>query len=237
MGDSQMIIFDLDDTLLDTSHQYYSCRRDFVDLLSKHVNRQYLVELFERKDAENLDQFGYAPWRYAYTMAETYNHLVKEGHVSFSSTQLEKVIGIGQRIEQSVPNLRSGAKKTLSGLSDQHHLAILTRGEEELQRSKVQYHDLDQHVSQVEVVSEKEPNHFRELADEAGFPVERTWSVGDSPRWDIELAIQAGLNAILIDYTHDEYDWDHEQRSKQLNGKAYQAESLCKVEQIIQEAA
>jgi putative hydrolase of the HAD superfamily len=233
----QMVIFDLDDTLLDTSHIYYQCRNEFVELLSGDVNRNKLVDRFEEMDSQNIDQFSYASWRYAYTMSEVYNSLVADGLIPFRPAEAKQVISIGSQIRDIVPDLRQGAVKTLRELSEGHTLTLLTRGHEKVQRMKIQHHNLNEYFLDVHIVTEKKPDNFKSLAGKHGFSTRRTWSVGDSPKWDIDLALEVGMNAILVDYSHEEYEWKHEKRHHPLNGKAYKVESLLEVPDLIYSAA
>lgn len=145
MTPNQMVIFDLDDTLLNTSHLYFKCRRDFIELLSGYASCEELTKRFEEKDEVHIDQFGYAPWRYAYTMVEVYSDLVEEGRVSFRPTELRHIVDIGEKIQTSVPDLREGALETLSRISEHHTISLLTRGNENLQHMKVQKHNLDEY--------------------------------------------------------------------------------------------
>lgn len=232
-----MIIFDLDDTLLDTSHIYYECRSEFVELLSGEVNRNELVDRFEEMDSQNIDQFSYAPWRYAYTMSEVYNSLVADGLIPFRPAEAKQVISIGSKIRDIVPDLRYGAVKALRELSERHTLILLTRGHEKVQRMKIQHHNLGKYFSDVHVVMEKKPDIFKEIVKKHDFSNHHTWSVGDSPKWDVDLALKAGLNAVLVDYSHEEYEWEHEERHHALNGKAHKVESLLEVPDLIYSAA
>ena len=56
MSKSNLIVFDLDDTLLDTSHVYWLARKLFVETLSEElkINEDKLIEEFEKIDCHSI---------------------------------------------------------------------------------------------------------------------------------------------------------------------------------------
>jgi putative hydrolase of the HAD superfamily len=157
--------------------------------------------------------------------------------MSFRPTELRHVVDIGEKIQTTVPDLREGALETLSRISEHHTISLLTRGDENLQNMKVKKHNLDEYFCDVEVVTEKREEDFKSLAKKHGFPLKSTWSVGDSPKWDVNLALKAGLNAVLVEYSHSEYEWSHEGRGNGISNNAYYVESISEVPDIINTVA
>jgi putative hydrolase of the HAD superfamily len=52
------------------------------------------------------------------------------------------------------------------------------------------------------VVAEKAVDTYRAIVDERKLDPTRTWMIGNSPRSDINPALQAGLNAVFIPHEH-----------------------------------
>ncbi len=48
------------------------------------------------------------------------------------------------------------------------------------------------------MVKEKNAAAYQELARQRGFDASRTWMIGNSPKSDINPALQAGLRAVFI---------------------------------------
>jgi putative hydrolase of the HAD superfamily len=89
---------------------------------------------------------------------------------------------------------------------------LLTKGDPQEQRRKIDASGLDHHFRSVHIVREKHVDCYLRLVEERALPAERAWMIGNSPRSDILPARQAGLNAVFIpnDNTwaleHDELD-------------------------------
>jgi putative hydrolase of the HAD superfamily len=85
-------------------------------------------------------------------------------------------------------------------------LAILTNGPSGGQRAKLQCLGLERMVDAVQIseevgVAKPAPEAYRLITSQLGVPAERAVMVGDSMEFDIEGALAAGLNGILIDRT------------------------------------
>jgi len=212
----KLVIFDLDDTLINTSDVYYRCREDFLSFLIKinnGYNIEYLRNVFEDIDNKNIRFFGYTPWRYTYSMVEMYLNLVRKDHIKFAASYINQITQIGSRVINEIPPLMPGAKHVLSTLKKKgYSLALLTRGEQTLQRQKIIHHGLEENFIQIAVVSQKTKRVFQSLISELGVNAKKAWSIGDSPKWDIFPAREAGLNTLLVRYRHPAYEWAHEER-------------------------
>jgi putative hydrolase of the HAD superfamily len=84
----------------------------------------------------------------------------------------------------------------------------LTKGDQEVQTSKVVRSGLGHFFDGVHVVSEKNAQVIQDLLNQYGLNPDRTWMVGNSPRSDINPALKAGVGAIYIPHVST---WDLEQ--------------------------
>jgi putative hydrolase of the HAD superfamily len=75
---------------------------------------------------------------------------------------------------------------------------LLTKGREEEQLQKLRRSGISGLFSAVEVVSEKEVRTYLAILEKYQFDISRTWMIGNSPKSDINPALSAGLQAILI---------------------------------------
>jgi putative hydrolase of the HAD superfamily len=51
-------------------------------------------------------------------------------------------------------------------------------------------------------VKEKDAAAYSALARERGMAPERTWMIGNSPKSDVNAALEAGLNAVFVPHAH-----------------------------------
>lgn len=53
-----------------------------------------------------------------------------------------------------------------------------------------------------EIAREKDPESYRNLVRMRGFEPARTWMIGNSPKSDINPALDVGLNAVCVPHAH-----------------------------------
>jgi putative hydrolase of the HAD superfamily len=75
---------------------------------------------------------------------------------------------------------------------------LLTKGDPLVQEGKVARSGLGRFFDRVHVVPEKDSDAFRKLIADYGLHPEQTWMVGNSPRSDINPAVEAGIGAVYI---------------------------------------
>jgi putative hydrolase of the HAD superfamily len=98
--------------------------------------------------------------------------------------------------------LIDGVASTLADLAGRHFLALFTKGHPEEQRMKVDRSGLGPHFGHTIVVKEKDAGAYLRLIQENGFAPEDTWMIGNSPKSDINPALEAGLGAVLVPHAH-----------------------------------
>ena len=102
--------------------------------------------------------------------------------------------------------LIAGVEETLAYLNERHHLTLCTKGSPAEQRAKLERSGLTGFFHHVEIVKEKDTALYRRL----GQAHPRAWMVGNSPKSDINPALEAGLSAVFIPHP---YTWhlEHEE--------------------------
>ena len=61
---------------------------------------------------------------------------------------------------------------------------------------------LGRYFAHTAIVKEKDVAAYRRLVAERGFDPRDTWMIGNSPKSDINPALEAGLNAVLVPHAH-----------------------------------
>ena len=77
-------------------------------------------------------------------------------------------------------------------------MALLPPGHPEEQTLKLDRSGLGVWFGHTAIVKEKDVASYRSLVGQLGWPAERTWMVGNSPKSDINPALEAGLNAVFV---------------------------------------
>ncbi|MFI5160726.1 MAG: HAD family hydrolase [Sphingobacteriales bacterium] len=219
----RLIIFDLDDTLVNTSDVYWVAKSSFIDVILKNtqLSTSYIDNLFEEIDTENLLKFGHSPKRYGKTMLDVYKYLLNEGYIQSKNKVENQIVEAGEIIIKTIPSLLPGAIDLLEWCKTKFTLALVTRGEDELQSKKIQYNSLHDYFDLIKVVKEKSDSDFLSIIETLHFQIKDTWIVGDSLKSEIETGLRIGANCIYFKYEHPLYNWVQERNYSLLSSSFY----------------
>lgn len=232
-----LVIFDLDDTLVDTSDVYYQARTSFAHLMKDEgFDIHQVIQVFEDIDTRHLQQFGHSPERYSKSMLTTYRELMSASGKVEDPKLVKRVEKCGMMVIEVLPNPIIGAIELIKWAAEIFSLALLTRGIESLQLRKVQAADLLQYFPSIRTVESKDMNTVLRFVRDLGHAPEMSWMVGDSIKSDINPGIEAGLSCILYRYRHHEYTWIQEYGASPV-GPFHVAEDLSEVKDILQKNA
>ena len=76
------------------------------------------------------------------------------------------------------------------------------RGHPEEQKLKIDRSGLGGYFRHTAIVKEKDAAAYRGLVPELRLDPERTWMIGNSPKSDVNPALEAGLSAVFIPHAH-----------------------------------
>ena len=188
-----LIIFDLDDTLIDTSGS-----------LTPHR----LKRAFER-----MREAGFATEepQQALEMLQRLNETAKSARAALAEfTEIHQLgeeffrIGIQEMYENPLIDIPlpplDGAPELLRSLSLSHPLALVTLGLEEIQREKMKKAGIDStFFSKIIVSSEqsKKP-HYRVIMELLGYPPAKTFVCGDRVEGDLLPAKELGCRTVRV---------------------------------------
>ncbi len=228
-----LIIFDLDDTLVDTSDLYWRARSEFIKLFVNYkVDELEILETFEKIEANNIKIDGIIPERYKKSMYETMN-FIKNNHQLNLSANLEKEIEvIGDIIISKIPDLIDGAIDLLQWSSQNFNLVLLTRGIENIQYNKIKKWSLNRFFKEIYVVETKNSDLFLSIIAKFDQNPTNCWIIGDSIKSDINNGLKINCNCILYKYSHPNYIWRQEYNETPI-GKFYIANRLSEIKDII----
>ena len=204
------LIIDADDTLWENEIYYEQCIAAFAKLMvAQGFAREEAERTLDAVERERVPLVGYAPQEFARNLVITYRRLCEhydQQHVVDEVS--DRVWEIGQGVTEHPIVLLGGVAETLARLCGRFRLLLLTKGDREAQESKLARSGLGHFFDRVHVVPEKDADVFRDLVAEYGLQPEQTWMVGNSPRSDINPALEAGIGAIHVPHLNT---WDLEQ--------------------------
>ena len=109
---------------------------------------------------------------------------------------------MGQLVLEPPIEFLDGVTETLPWLGERFRLFLLTKGDQEVQVSKLERSGLAHHFEGVHVVQEKDDEVLKGLMVDYGLQPEMTWMVGNSPRSDINPALEVGIGAVHIPHSN-----------------------------------
>jgi len=94
--------------------------------------------------------------------------------------------------------LISGVEETLEYLALRHDLTLFTKGDPEEQKLKLDRSGLGIYFGHTAIVKEKDARSYGALIRERALDPGQTWMIGNSPKSDVNPALEAGLHAVFV---------------------------------------
>ena len=193
------LIIDADDTLWETEVHYSQCISDFADLMVEQgFDREEARETIAVVEQERVPEVGYAPEEFIRSLVIAYERLCASYQKPVEEDVSDAVWAIGRMVMKYPIVLLDGVEETLTALSRHYRLLLLTKGDQETQKGKLARSGLEEFFEAVHVVPEKDADVFQEIISRYNLTLDRTWMVGNSPRSDINPALEAGLGAFYV---------------------------------------
>src|ERR1700680_4722120 len=201
------LLIDADDTLWENNVFFEKLIEDFITLVEPcGYSRAYIRHILNDTERKNIRQYGYGVRSFGRSLEETYIKLAE--HMA----QRETLVHIHGRVvdlERTPPKILDGVPETLAYLTARHRLVLFTKGEPAEQAAKVERSGLQGFFEAIEIVSEKDAKTYHVLVNKHKIVKTQGWMIGNSPRSDINPAMEAGLNAVYIPHVNT-WQLEHE---------------------------
>jgi putative hydrolase of the HAD superfamily len=190
------LLIDADDTLWENNIFFEKSIEHFITQL-EHLGytREYIRHILNETERRNIRQHGYGVRSFRRSLEETYLKLA--GNAA-KREMVQEIANIAVQLESTPPHILDGVPETLAYLAKHHRLIMLTKGEPAEQAAKVERSGLQPHFDAIEIVLEKDAKVYERLVGQFKIVKTHGWMVGNSPRSDINPALQMGLNAVFI---------------------------------------
>ncbi len=199
-GERQFLIIDADDTLWENNIYFERAFDDFVEYLNHSTfNARQVRDVLDEIEAVNAKVHGYGSKNFGRNLQHVYQHLCER---DIDAGDLAAVMGFAERILEQPVELIDGVAETLDYLASRHDLTLFTKGHLEEQKLKVDQSGLGVYFGHTAIVKEKDESSYRALVAERGMDPSRTWMIGNSPKSDVNPALDAGLNAVFVPHAH-----------------------------------
>lgn len=235
-----LIVWDLDDTLMDNVHDYSSSILESINTIVQVLGRRapHVKEIMRIEDEIDTaritqinpktgEQFLFSKDRFPGSLAETYRYICVEVGVQPYQSVEDRLWEIGSRAfdkNRYRKNIHPAAKNILLTAKAQGFVQVLmTKGDTWVQERKLEALDragLLDVFSWTEIVPQKGQAEFREVIAEFEGQYDcapaLAVSIGNSYGSDIEPALDVGFSGILVPV----WNWEEIQQKDELLAKA-----------------
>jgi len=194
------LVFDADDTLWENNIYFERAFDEFCEFLDhSKLTPVQIRDVLNEIELVNAKVHGYGSKNFGRNLQQAYRHLAER---EIRSGDLERIMGLAERILEQPVEVIEGVEETLAELAQRHELTLFTKGHPEEQKMKVDRSGLGGYFTHTAIVKEKDAPAYQRLIEERRFDPAATWMIGNSPKSDINPALDAGLNAVLIPHPH-----------------------------------
>ena len=196
----KFLLIDADDTLWENNVYFERAFDTFCDFLAhSSLSPVQVRETLNEIESVNSKIHGYGSKNFGRNLQEAYGKLAER---EIRQDDLDHVMSLAERILEQPIELIEGVEETLADLAVRHELILFTKGHPEEQRLKVDRSGLGCYFAHTAIVREKDAAAYLNVMGDRGLPSEHTWMIGNSPKSDINPALEAGIGAVLVPHAH-----------------------------------
>jgi putative hydrolase of the HAD superfamily len=146
-------------------------------------------------ERECIIEHGYGLHSFAHALVDTFERLAIE---PLTPALHDTIHGFAHAIAEHPVEIIPGVPETLEYLAGRHNLILMTKGAIAEQTGKIERSGLRPFFTSVEIVAEKDVRSYQEIVAKYDLLSDTSWMIGNSPKSDINPALNAGLNAVFV---------------------------------------
>jgi len=223
MAPVALIGFDGDDTLWHSERYFATIQERIRALLAPWADGATFDEALLVTERANLGRFGYGVKGFVLSTIETAIELTG-GRVP--APEIGRIIEWGKELLDHPIELLADVPDVLPALAASHRLVLVTKGDLFHQETKVAGSGLGELFEAVHIVSEKTPDTYRRVLDEAGVDPASFVMVGNSLRSDVLPAVEIGARGVHVPY-HITWGLEHAELPEALVDRVVHLDRLA----------
>ena len=225
LDERQHLIIDADDTLWENNIYFERAFDEFCDFLAhSSMSPPEVRAVLDEIETANNKIHGYGTANFARNLTECYHKLVER---DLDPQDLPLIMSFTEQILHHPIELIGGVEDTLGYLSLRHDLTLFTKGNPEEQKLKLDRSGLAIYFGHTAIVKEKDAASYSALVQERHMVPERSWMIGNSPKSDINPALETGINAVFVPHQHT-WRLEHEE-VREGNGRLLRLERFAEL--------
>lgn len=206
LTDFDVIAFDADDTLWHNEELFWDFKRQFKTMLANYIDLETdgVDAFIDDKEVSNIHYYGYGFKSYALSMIEAIIEL-SGGRVA--AADIESILVLLKQQMTADLDFVVGVHEVLESFRGRIDLMLITKGDTQEQRHKIDKSGLAQYFRWIEVVHRKDEAVYRELLTKHGIDPARFLMIGNALRSDVLPVVAIGGKAV---YIPNATTWAHE---------------------------
>jgi len=201
------LLIDADDTLWENNIFFEQAFTDFCAFLGhSSMSPREVRAILDEIEIANIRVHGYGALNFGRNLRQCYERLAER---TIQQEDADAVTRFAERILEAPMELTDGVEATLEYLAGRHDLTLFTKGHAEEQKLKLDRSGLGIYFGHTAIVREKDAASYRAIMEQRRLDPAHTWMIGNSPKSDINPALAAGLNAVLVPHPHT-WSLEHE---------------------------
>jgi putative hydrolase of the HAD superfamily len=223
----QHLIIDADDTLWENNIYFEQAFDRFCALLDHStLTPDEVRAALDDIERANNKVHGYGALNFVRNLRECFERLMEREP---QASHFEEIASYAHHITGMPIELMQGVAETVPRLAARHELTIFTKGNYEEQSAKIARSGVERYFTHREIVKEKNREAYHDLVARLGFDTGRAWMIGNSPKSDINPALEAGLRAVYV--PHDR-TWTLEREDIQSSDRLLVADGFADLARI-----
>ncbi len=211
----KVIGFDADDTLWVNEPYYREAENQFVELMSAYgVTGNIAGELFKTEIA-NLKLYGYGIKAFMLSLVECSIELTGG---AVRSRTVSRIIEIGKSMLERPIELLPDVKHVLKHLAPHYRLIVATKGDLLDQERKMRKSSISGYFHHIEVMSDKQKEHYVQLLKHLDIAPEQFLMIGNSLKSDVIPPLELGAWGIYVPF---HTTWAHEEVEEEPHSDRY----------------
>lgn len=196
----QTLLIDADDTLWENNLYFEKAIASFIEHLNhRHYSHEQVREFLNQVEQESIRQHGYGLHSFRRSLLRCFESLSTE---PLTAEREQEIIRFTHVVEDHAIELLAGVARTLPLLAARHRLILMTKGNFLEQTGKLTRSKIGEHFSAIEIPAEKTPAAYCKVVDQHQLDARSSWMIGNSPKSDINPALEAGLHAVFLPHPH-----------------------------------
>ncbi len=189
--------FDADDTLWHNETIFEKVHERYRELLAHYHDAATVDRTLFATEMRNLQLYGYGVKGFTLSAIETAIQLTAG---KISAAEIQQLISLGRDMLEHPVDILDGVTETLTALSSQHRLLVITKGDLRDQERKLTRSGLAAHFQHVEILSEKDEGSYAALFRRHAIDPKRFLMVGNSLKSDILPVLALGGAGAHVPY-------------------------------------